>query len=209
MNKTQSEITNKTKVDWSEINSKVNLVQESLNQKIALSYEEKRSIFKTRAQILAVEKKNETDLKEYIGIIEFTLASETYGIETKFIREVYPLKDFTILPGVPSFILGILNVRGQIISIIDLKKFSNLPEKGIGELNKVIIIHSEHMEFGILADTIHGTRSIAVDSLHESPVSANGIGAEYLKGITDDHIIILDVANILEDQKIIIHQEAE
>jgi purine-binding chemotaxis protein CheW len=211
MKKTQTdpEQTNKTKVDWSEIKSKVNSLHESLNQKIILPSEEKRSVLKARAKVLAVEKKDESALKEFIEIIEFRLASETYGIETAFIREVYPLKDLTTLPGTPPFVLGIVNVRGQIISVIDLKKFFNLPEKGLGELNKVIIIRNERMEFGILADIIHGTRSVSLDAIQSSPVSTSEIGAGYLRGVTNDHTIILDATKILDDEKIIVHQEAD
>jgi purine-binding chemotaxis protein CheW len=207
--KIEPEQTDEKKADWSKINNKVNTPHELLNQKNILSAEEKRTVLKARAKVLAVEKKDESTLKEFIEIIEFRLATETYGIETAFIREVYPLKDLTTLPGTPPFVLGIVNVRGQIISVIDLKKFLNLPEKGLGELNKVIIIRNELMEFGILADIIYGTCSVSLDAIHSSPISTNEIGAEYLLGVTNDHTIILDVRNILMDKKIIIQQEAE
>lgn len=211
MKKAQTELeqTNKTKVDWSEINSKVNSLHESLNQKIILPAEKKRSVLKSRAKVLAVEKTDESVLNKFIEILEFRLASETYGIETAFIREVYPLKDLTTLPGTPPFVLGIVNVRGQIISVIDLKIFFNLPEKGLGELNKVIIIRNERMEFGILADIINGIRSVSLDAVQSSPVSKSEIGTDYLKGVINDHTIILDADKILKDEKIIIHQEAD
>jgi len=211
MKKAQTELeqTNKTKVDWSEINSKVNSLHESLNQKIILPAEKKRSVLKSRAKVLAVEKTDESVLNKFIEILEFRLASETYGIETAFIREVYPLKDLTTLPGTPPFVLGIVNVRGQIISVIDLKIFFNLPEKGLGELNKVIIIRNERMEFGILADIINGIRSVSLDAVQSSPVSKSEIGADYLKGVINDHTIILDADKILKDENIIIHQEAD
>lgn len=198
----------KTKVNWNEIKSSVNALQESLNRKNILPPEEKHTLLKARAQALAVETKDEAAQKESVEIVVFSLASETYGIGSTFIREVYPLKDFTTLPGTPAFVLGIVNVRGQIISVIDLKKFFNLPEKGLGELNKVIIIRNERMEFGILADIIHGTRSISIEEIQTPPVSTGGIGAGYLKGVTNDHIIILDAERILEDEHIIINQES-
>ena len=179
----------KMNIDWNEIKTKVNSLKESFNN--ILSKEEKHSILKARAKVLAVEKKDETAQKDFIEIVVFKLASETYGIESSFIGEVHPLKDFTILPGMPSFVLGIINVRGQIFSIIDLKKFFNLPEKGLGELNKVIIIRNERMEFGILADIIQGACSLSLDEIQIQPGSAHVIDPGYLKGITNDHIIIL------------------
>ncbi|MDP2038076.1 MAG: chemotaxis protein CheW, partial [Ignavibacteria bacterium] len=82
-------------------------------------------------------------------------------------------------------------------------------QKSLGELNKVIIIRNQKMEFGILADIILGTRSVPLDDIQSSPVSANGIGKEYLKGIINDHTIILDAAKILGDGNIIVNQEAD
>lgn len=170
------------------------------------SEEEIRSILRARAKILAIKNMDETLQKEFIEVMEFGLASEHYCIETSFIREVYPLRDFTSLPGVPSFVLGIINVRGQIISVIDLKKFFNLPAKGIGELNKVIILSNEKMKFGILADIIYGTRSITLESIRKPTISVSGIGIDYLKSVTVEHNIILDAKKILEDKNIIVLQ---
>jgi purine-binding chemotaxis protein CheW len=141
-----------------------------------------------------------------LEIVEFTLASETYGIESAFVREVHPLKDFTPLPGVPAFVLGIANIRGQILSVVDLKKFFNLPEKGLGELNKVIIIRNNRMEFGILADVVLGTRSVPLDTIQAPPITVTGIGAEYLKGVTGERTIVLDAQKILENEKIIVNE---
>ncbi len=209
--KNQVKIENRlqTKANWEEINNKANTLQEAGNQKNMLLPEEKRSVLKARAKALAVEMKNESGQKEFIEIVVFGLASETYGIENSYIREVFPLKDFTALPGTPPFVLGIVNVRGQIISVIDLKKLFNLPEKGLGELNKVIIIHNERMEFGILADTIQDSLSVSIDSIQTSLPNISSIGSEYLKGITNEHLIVLDAKKMLEDEKIIVNQVIE
>lgn len=129
--------------------------------------------------------------------MEFRLATEKYGLESAFVREVYPLKELTPLPGVPPFVLGIVNVRGQILSVIDLKKFFNLPEKGLGQLNKLIILRKKQMEFGILADEILGARSVALDAIQAPPPTVSGVGAEYLRGVTSERVILLDAEKIL------------
>ena len=162
------------------------------------------AILKTRARFLAQEPKKAPMAGAFLEIIEFRLASETYGIETMFVREIHPLKDFTPLPGVPPFVLGIANVRGQILSVVDLKKFFNLRDKGLGELNKVIVLRNSRMEFGILADAIIGTRSVPLDAIQAPPATITGIGAEYLKGITGERVIILDAEKILNDEKNIV-----
>ncbi len=88
--------------------------------------------------------------------MKFLLTHENYGIESVYVREVHPLKELTPLPCTPSFVLGIINVRGQILSVIDLKKFFDLPAQEPTSLNKVIIFHNNRIEFGILADAVIG-----------------------------------------------------
>jgi purine-binding chemotaxis protein CheW len=168
---------------------------------------EVRTLLKNRAVDMAKEPEQKKVTSAVKEIITFTLAAETYGIESVFVREVYPLKDYTPLPGAPSFIFGIVNVRGQILPVVDLKKFFNLPEKGLGELNKVIILLNRQMEFGILADVVNGTQAIAVEDILVAPPTITGIGEKYFKGVTKEHIIILDAENILNDEKIIVNQE--
>jgi purine-binding chemotaxis protein CheW len=166
-----------------------------------------RSLLKMRAVAMAIEPEHKRDTSTIMEIIEFTLAAESYGIESAFVREVYPLKDFTPLPGIPSYIYGIINVRGQILPVVDLKRFFNLPEKGLGELNKVIILRNEQMEFGILADVVQGTKTVALKDILEAPLFVTRIGEKYLKGVTKEHIVVLEAKNILNDEKIIIREE--
>ncbi|HEY5119416.1 MAG TPA: chemotaxis protein CheW [Anaerolineales bacterium] len=196
-------------INWSEILQRVEKARESLERGAAPTPKEKGVILKARARVLAKETEEAGAAREFLDIIEFSLAAETYGIESEFVREVYPLKDFTPLPGTPPFVLGIVNVRGQILSVIDLKKFFNLPEKGLGQLNKVIIIRNDRMEFGILTDAVLDARPIPLESIQAAPPTVTGIGAGYLKGVTGGRMIILDAEKILGDEKIIVHQEAD
>lgn len=165
-------------------------------------------ILKNRARALAKEpEKADADL-QFMEIIEFCLASETYGVEAKHVQEIYPLKDFTPIPGTPAFVLGLANVRGRILSVVDLKKFFNLGEKGLGELNKIIIVQNEFMEFGILADAIIGARRVMLKDIQVSPPTVSGIGAGYLKGITKERLVVLDMEKILNDEKLIVNESA-
>jgi purine-binding chemotaxis protein CheW len=165
------------------------------------------SILRKRAIAMAIEPKQIGDSASGKEIIEFILGEECYGIESAFVREVYAMKDFTPLPAVPSFILGIVNVRGQILPVVDLKKFFNLSEKGLGEFNKLIILHNEQMEFAILADAVKGTKMIYEDEVLAVPPIVSGIGEKYLKGVTKDLLIILSAENLLSDKNLVINEE--
>ncbi len=168
---------------------------------------EVRTLLKNRAIAMAKEPEQKKVASTVCDIITFTLAAETYGIESVFVREVYPLKNFTPLPGAPSFIFGIVNVRGQILPIVDLKKFFNLPEKGLAELNKIIILTNDQMEFGIMADIVNGTQAIELEDILAVPPTVSGIGEKYLKGVTKDNIMVLEAESILNDEKIIVNEQ--
>jgi purine-binding chemotaxis protein CheW len=163
-----------------------------------------------RAQAMAKEEHDDKAKYEYTEIIEFQLGSENYAIETEFVRELCLLNNFTPLPGLPDFVLGIINLRGQILSIIDLKILLNLPASGLGELNKIIIIQNDKMEFGILADKVIGTYSLNSLLLRQSSKeNIPGTTNAYLKTVTSDHLIILDAKALLEDEKIVVNHLAD
>ncbi|MGE5497943.1 MAG: chemotaxis protein CheW [Syntrophothermus sp.] len=171
-----------------------------------LSPEEEQLILKKRALALAFQPKT-GDAQPSSEVLFFTLSGETYALETRFIREVHALKDLTPLPQMPPFLKGISNVRGEIISVNDIKIFFELPSSGITDLNKIIILHNEQMTFGILADRIMGVNEILLTDIHPPLPTMAGRREEYVKGITADGIIILDAQKLLNDNKLIINEE--
>ncbi len=197
-----------TAVAWSDIHRRLETVRAAIEQGVEPTTQEKGEILKARAKTLARESETK-GAEEHIEVVEFLLTHEKYAIESTYVREVHPLKELTPLPCTPSFVLGLINVRGEILSVVDVKKFFDLPEKGLTDLNKVIIVHMDEMEFGILADVIIGVRSIPLNEIQPSLPTLTGIRAEYLKGITSERLVILDAAKILSDKRIIVHEEVE
>ena len=169
--------------------------------------EEKRTILRARAKSLAQEPERKGESEEYLEVLAFLLAHEMYAIETVFIREVYPLTELTSLPCTPDYIFGIINIRGQILTIIDMKKLFDLPEKGITNLNRVIVVQEEDMELGILADEILGIRDIPTSGLHPPLPTMTGIHEGYLKGVTSEGLILLDMERFLNDKQLTVHEE--
>ncbi|HOI90261.1 MAG TPA: chemotaxis protein CheW [Candidatus Rifleibacterium sp.] len=165
------------------------------------------AILRARAAVLAREPEQTRFKSDGFNTVVFALGGETYAFASEFVREVYPLKDYTVVPGLPAFILGIVNVRGQIVSVVDLRKFFGLPEKGLGELNKVIVLRNDRMEFGIMADLILGSRKIYDDELQSSLLTISGLRADFLRGVTTDSLIVLDADRILNDPGMLIHEE--
>jgi purine-binding chemotaxis protein CheW len=168
-----------------------------------------RQILKARAKALARPPESRQNTEAAVELIEFRLAQERYAIPTADVREVYPLKNLTPLPCTPPYVLGIINVRGQILPVIDIKRFFDLPQQGITDLHRVIIVHNEEVELGIVADIMVGLRVMPLNALQPSLPTLTGVREEYLKGVTADRLVVLDVAKILADPKIIVNENVE
>lgn len=168
-----------------------------------------REILQARARTLARVPEKAPAAEASLDVLEFRLGKERYAVESHYVREIIPLKSLTPLPCTPSFVAGIVNSRGRIVAVLDLKKFFGLPESGLTDMHRVIHIEGNGLEFGLLADVSVGVRTIALDSLQPSLPTLAGIGAEYLKGVTGERLVILDLGRILADPRMIMHEEVD
>jgi len=166
-------------------------------------------VLRARAKALARAPVQAPAAETLLEVLEFSLAQERFAVETRYLREVYPLKELTPLPGTPPFVLGIVNVRGRILPVLDIKRFFELPEQGLTDLHRIILVHGRDLELGLLADAIVGVRPVPVDSLQSSLPTLTGIRSDYLKGVTAERLVVLDVDRILADPKIIVHEEVD
>jgi len=205
---THASILSPQAVDWSEVRRRLEILQGAMARSATPAVEEIRRILKSRAKALAREAPEKEGGENFIQVVTFLLAFENYAIDSCSVREVYPLKELVPLPGTPPFVLGITSVRGRIISVLDLKKFFDLPEKGLTDQNKVIVVRADFMEFGLLADAILGTRSIPLAEIQPSLATLTGIRSDYLRGVTKDRLVVLDAARLVSDPRIIVHEES-
>ena len=196
-------------MDWEEIYRRIENVRLAIEQGFQPTGEVLQRILGERAKILAGGTEDKSERGEYLEVAEFLLAHERYAIETRHIREVYSVTDLTPIPCTPPFVFGIINVRGEIVSVIDIKKFFDLPEKGITDLNKAIILQSKDIEIGILVDAVLGVRNIFITELEGSLPTLTGIREEYLKGITKERQVILDAEKLLSDRRIIVDEKVQ
>jgi purine-binding chemotaxis protein CheW len=191
-------------IDWGQIRKQLDDARARVSQVSTPSPERQKRILQERAHDLAREPEAVVDARNSIEIVEFELDSERYGFELAGVREVCPLRGLTPVPCTPVFVCGIINLRGEIHTVIDLKRLFDLPDAGLTDLNKVLIIDGEGLRLGVLADAICGVRSIPRDALQSSLPTITGIRAEYLKGVTSERLIVLEIAKILLDESILV-----
>ena len=193
-------------IDWEAIHHHLAAAAAAISGDVDHDPEESRRILEARARAAARPPITPDDA-ERIEILAFSLAGETYGVETCHVREVRQLKDLTVVPCTPPFLAGVMNLRGRIIAIIDLRKFFEMPTKGLTELNRVIVLTGGDHELGLLADSIDGVRSVASSDLQEGLPTLTGIRARFLKGITGQMLAILDGDRLLSDAGLTVNEK--
>ncbi|MCU0288093.1 MAG: chemotaxis protein CheW, partial [Acidobacteria bacterium] len=170
----------------------------SLNQK---------QILNERARRLAKIETYEEEKELPLEVVEFRLGNEIYALECNYVKEVLHLKLLLPIPGTPAFVLGIINIRGQIISVIDLMKFFDININDLKQSQWIIVLENKNMELAVTADELLGVTTIPIKEIQPALPTLVGVCAEYLKGISKKRSIILDALKILKDEKIIVNQE--
>jgi chemotaxis signal transduction protein len=162
-----------------------------------------RKILLERAKKIAVPEAEitETGIAE---VLRFQLAYQEYALEMRYVREVILTGEITPVPGAPPFISGICAARGQIISLVDLRVLLSLPEKGLTDLNRVIVITDGRITFGILADNITGIGTIPSPMIITPDPCIVLSWKKYLKGYVGSSLTMLDAGAILADPALIV-----
>lgn len=202
---TPAHLPQRTEIDWDMVRGRLADVERGLADQFTPSLELQRQILRSRAQALALEPPAAPGAS--CEVLEFLLAQEHYAIESVWVREVVPLRELTPLPGLPAFVLGIIHLRGQIVSVLDLKKFFDLPDKGLTDLDKAIVLSDGLMQFAILADVVIGVRRLLQADLQPPLATLTEIRANYLLGITRQRGVVLDGRKLLADPAIVVSDE--
>jgi len=147
-----------------------------------------------------------------LNVVEFRLGAETYAFPLSDVKEVGALEELTLLPGAPSFVLGITNFRGKILSVLDLAQLLGIPNAettpfGNNQTNWVVLLSNDSMEFGIFSEEIIQIHAIPENEIQSSLMGMRAGSKEYFKGVTPSGLVILDGHALLHDSKLIVNQE--
>ena len=137
--------------------------------------------------------------------LQFDLGKETYAVTLLSVKEVVTVPDTTPLPNSPIYFKGIMNLRGQIISIIDLRNKLNIKPKEIDNEEAVIIIEIKGVSIGLIVDSINSVLNISMQNVSEVPEVSSQINAKYIEGVyhSDKNLtILLDLESILNINEI-------
>lgn len=133
-------------------------------------------------------------------ILGVRLGTEDYGIDTTRVREIVRMREITPIPRQPRYVEGVMNVRGAIVPVVNLKKRFGLQENG-SKHPHIVIVESLKGPVGLMVDSVSEVIRVPVGQIHPAPQVAKGIDGEYLRGICElgeKLMIYLDLEKLLE-----------
>lgn len=150
---------------------------------------------------LSKQQEIEGDLNQ---LISFIVGEEEYGLEILRVKEVIRVREITRLPRAPCFVKGIINLRGDVIPIIDLRDKFGLEHREYTSMTRVIVVDVDGRLVGMVVDAASQVVRIPADQIEPPPPIVGGLSAEYIKGVgkLDERLVILlNIDRILSAQE--------
>ncbi len=186
-------------IDWNGVRLRMDVAAMEMEDALNPPKDRARKIMEARARALA-RAPAETAAAHGLDSVVFTLARETYAIESRFVREVVGFTGFTPVPGAPAHVMGVVNLRGGILAVMDLRPFFNIAAPGVTDMARVIVLGEQRPEFGIVVDAAAGHTVLPRAGLRPAGDIA-GMRADFITGVTGDACMILDGARLIADER--------
>jgi len=154
-------------------------------------------------QALKENRHNEVEIVEenFEEFVTFVLGDELFGVNVLKVHEIIGVTDITPVPNTMKYLKGVINMRGNVVPVVDLRRKFNLEEIPYTEITVIIIVELKNRFIGMIVDTVSDVVDIKESNIHESHEFNTEIESEFIQAIgqvEDNLIIILDVDKILE-----------
>lgn len=141
---------------------------------------------------------------ELLRWVTFKLGQEIYGVNVMQVREVLRYTDIAPVPGAPSYVLGIINLRGNVVTVIDTRLRFGLPPSEVTDNTRIMIIESDKNVVGILVDSVAEVADLNISDIDDTPNVGTEESAKFISGVCnrkDDLLILIDLTKLLTDQE--------
>ncbi|MDQ7024254.1 MAG: chemotaxis protein CheW [Anaerolineae bacterium] len=157
-----------------------------------------------RAKVYATPQKQEATYSEdeTYHVLTFQLGKERYAIDVAHVRGVRPVGSITRVPSIPNFYRGVINMRGRILTVLDLRYFFNIGTDKSDMPSELVIAETEDLQLAILAHYIE-----EVTTIPRETVAA--VDMKYARGVTAERLVILDIQTLFSDDRLIIGGKAD
>ncbi len=132
--------------------------------------------------------------------VTFSLADETYGIEVMSVQEVLPMSEIAPVPGAPPYVLGIINLRGNVVTVIDTRMRFGLDSRESDQTSRILVIETGNNIAGILVDSVAEVINVSEEEIDTAPNVGNEESSKYIHGVVsrgEELLILVDVRTLL------------
>lgn len=137
--------------------------------------------------------------------VTFRLGSETYGIDVMQVREVLRGTEISPVPGAPSYVLGIINLRGNVVSIVDTRSRFGLPSQEMDDASRILILEAGDHVVGFLVDSVWEVAELRGSEVESAPDTGSGEAAKFIIGLANRKeglLILVDASKLLSDDEL-------
>jgi len=156
------------------------------------------------SQVNEVDVKKDQSNDEVLQWVTFQLEEETYGINVMQVREVLRYSEIAPVPGAPDYVLGIINLRGNVVTVIDTRSRFGLMQGEISDNTRIIVIESERQVIGILVDSVAEVVYLRSSEIDTTPSVGTDESAKFIQGVSNRDgklLILVDLNKLLSDDE--------
>lgn len=153
---------------------------------------------------MTYEDEEESNGGPLIQFVTFVLMDETYGINVMKVQEVLRVSEIAPVPGAPAYVLGIINLRGNVVTVIDTRARFGLPSSEMDEASRIIVIESEKQVVGILVDAVAEVVELREGDIDVAPNVGTEESSRYIQGVAtreEGLLILVDLNKLLTDEE--------
>lgn len=136
--------------------------------------------------------------------VTFRLGNETYGINVMQVREVLRYSEIAPVPGAPSYVIGIINLRGNVVTVIDTRERFGLEPSEVTDNTRIVILESDDQVIGIMVDAVAEVVYLRASEIETAPNVGNADSSRYIQGVChkdDELLILIEIERLLTERE--------
>ena len=156
------------------------------------------------SNLLAQSGKGKETTDQVLQWVTFKLQEETYGINVMQVQEVLRYTDIAPVPGAPMYVLGIINLRGNVVTVIDTRARFGLPPSDVTDNSRIVIIEADKQVIGIMVDSVAEVVYLKQSEIDTAPNVGTDESAKFIQGVSNrdgELLILVDLNKLLTDEE--------
>ena len=140
--------------------------------------------------------------EDILQLVSFTLKDEEYAVDILNVQEINRITEITQVPNAPHYVEGVINLRGKVMPVINLRKKFGIEEKETDDTSRIIIMDIDGVTNGLIVDSVSEVLRIPADTVEPPPQISSGLNSRFIKGIAKFEnrlIILIDINKLLGD----------